>query len=140
MWVFRTFRALQCQKCRNYFNNKKINTRKKSNRILLVPSLRFQHFRQLLQNTKLKPIASFSSNQSLDLYLTRFLGPWSIWLLTIANGRIRHFKTLLMKKCQKHQRSSCNFFTNSKNLMSFRILNLEKLERVGPIDNRPWTN
>ena len=40
-----------------------------------VPGLRSQYLKHLLQNPKLKLVASLSSNHSLDLYLPKSLGP-----------------------------------------------------------------
>ena len=43
--------------------------------VFLVPIWRFQHFRHLLQNPKLKRMANCFSYHSLDLYFTKSRGP-----------------------------------------------------------------
>ena len=43
----------------------------------MVPIWRFQHFQYILQNPKLKHMATRFSNQPLDLYLSKSLGPLS---------------------------------------------------------------
>ena len=69
-----------------------------------IASLRFQHFRPLLQNPKLKLMASFFfNNHSMDLYSPKSLDPWLIWHFTIANGRMRRFNTFQIKKRQKQE-------------------------------------
>ena len=52
------------------------NISKKKHKFFLIPDWRSQHFRHLFKNPKLKLMASFSSNHSLDLYLLKSLGPW----------------------------------------------------------------
>ena len=47
----------------------------KKHLVFLVLIWRFQHFRHLLQNPKLKQMAPCFSNHSLDLYFSIFLGP-----------------------------------------------------------------
>ena len=41
----------------------------------LVPIWRFQHFKYILQNQKLKQMATGFSYHSLDLYMSKSLGP-----------------------------------------------------------------
>ena len=42
----------------------------------LVPVWRFQHFKYILQNPKLKQMATCFSNHSLDLYLSKSMGSY----------------------------------------------------------------
>ena len=53
------------------------NIRKKAP-FFLVPGSRPQHFGHILQKPKPQLMASLSSNHSLDLYLPKSLGPWSL--------------------------------------------------------------
>ena len=43
--------------------------------VFLVPIWRFQYYRHILQNQKPKQMATPFSNHSLDLYLSKSLGP-----------------------------------------------------------------
>ena len=68
--VKKTVKAEQCQKCRKNFKKKQTSQNMcNQGTYFLVPVWRFQHFRHILQNPKLKLMATSFSNHSLDLNL-----------------------------------------------------------------------
>ena len=73
----KTFKAMQCQKCRKYFKTKweSRNTCKTSTWFFWVPGWRFQYFRHLLQNPNLKLMAGFPINH---YWSYTFLNPWAL--------------------------------------------------------------
>ena len=71
----KTVRAMPCQKDWKLLENKKKESQdlcKSSTKQMLVPSQRYQHFKHILQNPKLKLTTSLSKNN----YWTYSLGPY----------------------------------------------------------------
>ena len=69
----------------------KIQTSANKALIFLVPIWRFEHFKYILKNTKLKQVATCFSNHSLDLNLSKSLGPLKTMkiFLMFTRGRLK---------------------------------------------------